>query len=156
LMRARGMYRPNDLLVLRRQIRTICVYWGAVFLLLAGAFFALRIGDELSRGTNLLFAAIGLGALVGHRIWWRSVLTRGKDGQRFSGCKIVLITDPRSQDKSDLPQSLTSLGFRLEHHFKLPPPRRGSRARAETIAQAIASVRGSDVEQIVVGIDLCH
>ena len=156
LMRGRGMYRLNELLTLRRQIRTACLLWGAVFLLLAAAVFALKIGHDLSRGTNLLFAAIGLCALVVHRIWWRSLLTRGMDGQRFSGRKIVLITDQRSQDESNLPKSLTSLGFRLEHHFKLPPPQRGSRARAETIAQAIARVRGSEVEQIVVGTDLSH
>ena len=57
--------------------------------------------------------------------------------------------------KSDLAKSLASLGFQLEHHFKLPLPQR-SRLRAETIAQAIAKVRGSDVEQIVVGTDLSH
>ena len=156
LMRGRGMYRLNELLILRRQIRTVCLLWGAVFLLLAAAVFALKIGHDLSWGTNLLFAAIGLCALVVHRIWWRSLLTQGMDGQRFCGRKIVLITDQRSQDELNLPKSLTSLGFRLEHHFKLPPPQRGSRARAETIAQAIARVRGSEVEQIVVGADLSH
>jgi putative colanic acid biosynthesis UDP-glucose lipid carrier transferase len=156
LMRGRGMYRPNELFILRRQIRTVCICWGTVFLLLSAAVFALKIGQELSRGANLLFAAIGLCALVMHRIWWRGLLTRGMDGQRFSGRKIVLITDPRSQDESGLPKSLTSLGFRLEHHFKLPPPQRGSRARAETIAQAIAKARESEVEQVVVGADLSY
>jgi putative colanic acid biosynthesis UDP-glucose lipid carrier transferase len=156
LMRGCGMYRPNELLILRRQIRTVCLCWGAVFLLLAAEVFALKISHELSRGTYLLFAGIGLCALVVYRIWWRSLLTRGIDGQRFSGRKIVLITDPQSQDESSLSKSLTSLGFRLEHHFQLPPPQRGSRARAETIAQAIARVRGSEVEQIVVGADLSY
>ncbi|HEX2891639.1 undecaprenyl-phosphate glucose phosphotransferase [Vineibacter terrae] len=156
LMRGSGMYRPSELFILRRQIRTVCRCWGAVFLLLAAAVFALKIGQNLSRGTSLLFAATGLCALVVHRIWWRNLLTRGMDGQRFSGRKIVLITDPRSQDDSSLPKALTSLGFRLEHHFKLPPPQPGSRARAETIAQAIARVRGSEVEQIVVGADLSY
>ena len=101
LMRGRGMYRLNELLTLRRQIRTVCLYWGAVFLLLAAAVFALNIGHELSRGINLFFAAVGLCALVVHRIWWRSLLTRGMDGQRFSGRKIVLITDQQSQDESN-------------------------------------------------------
>ena len=101
LMRGRGMYRLNELLTLRRQIRTVCLLWAAAFLLLAAAVFALKIGHDLSRGTNLLFAAIGLCALVVHRIWWRSLLTRGMDGQRFSGRKIVLITDQRSQDESN-------------------------------------------------------
>ena len=156
LMRGRGMYRLNELLTLRRQIRTACLLWAAAFLLLAAAVFAPKIGHDLSRGTNLLFAAIGLCALVAHRIWWRSLLTRGMDGQQFSGRKIVLITDQWSQDESKSAEVADEPGSRLEHHFKLPPPQRGSRARAETIAQAIAKVRGSEVEQIVVGTDLSH
>jgi putative colanic acid biosynthesis UDP-glucose lipid carrier transferase len=103
----------------------------------------------------VLFAAIGSCGLIVHRILWRNLLMRGMDGQRFSGRKIVLITDQQSQDEADLPTSLTSLGFRLEHHFKLPLPQR-SHLRMEMIAQAIAKVRGSDVEQIVVGTDLRH
>src|SRR5262249_17448913 len=79
LIRGPGMDRPNELFILRRQITTVCLYWGAVFTLLAAAVSALKIGYELTRGTNLLFVAIGLCALIVHRIWWRSLLTRGMD-----------------------------------------------------------------------------
>jgi putative colanic acid biosynthesis UDP-glucose lipid carrier transferase len=125
-----------------------------VFLLLAGTVFALKIGNELSRGASLLFAIIGLGALVAHRVLWRNLLTRGMIKQRFSGRKVVLITDQRQAAESGLPNALTSLGFRLESHFMLPPPEAGSRKREEVISKAIASVRGSEVEEIVVGADL--
>lgn len=155
LMRSRGMYRPTELLVLRRQLRTVCVYWVAVFLLLAGTVFALKIGNELSRGTSLLFAGTGLAALLGCRIFWRNLLTKGVVKRRFSGRKVILITDHR-QPAESLPHILTSLGFRLERHFVLPPPDRGSRQREEVIAKAIACVRGSEVEEIVVGADLNH
>ena len=83
---------------------------GAVFPLLAAPVFALKIGHDLSRGTNVLFAAIGLCALVVHRIGWRSLLTRGMNGQRFSGRKIVLTTDQRSQDELDLPAATPTIG----------------------------------------------
>lgn len=156
LMRSRGMYRPTELLALRRQVRAVCVYWVAVFLLLAGTVFALKIGNELSRGTSLLFAVTGLGALMVHRIIWRSLLTEGVIKRRFSGRKVILITDHRQPAKSSLPHILTSLGFRLEGHFALPPPERGSRQREEVISKAIACVRGSEVEEIVVGADLKH
>jgi putative colanic acid biosynthesis UDP-glucose lipid carrier transferase len=56
--------------------------------------------------------------------------------------------------ESVLPQTLTNLGFRLERHFKLPPRDLGSRARAEMISEVIASIRGSEVEEVVVGADL--
>jgi Undecaprenyl-phosphate glucose phosphotransferase len=154
LMRSRGMYRPKELLVLRSQIRAICLFWVAVFLLLAGTVFALKIGDQLSRGASLTFAIIGLCTLIAHRILWRSLLTKAVIRRRFSGRRVVLITDHRLPAESGIPQVLTSLGFRLERHFTLPPPELGSRKRNEIISRAIASVRGSDVEEIVVGADL--
>lgn len=83
LMKSRGMYKPAALLALRSQLRTIFLLWTAVFLLLAGTVFALKVGFELSRGTNLLFAISGLIALIVHRIFWRSLLTRGLINSRF-------------------------------------------------------------------------
>src|SRR6202165_2244012 len=66
VMKIRGMYRPTELLILRNQVREVCLAWISVFLLLAGTVFALKIGSELSRGTSLLFAAFGLVALIWH------------------------------------------------------------------------------------------
>ena len=49
LMKIRGMYRPAELLVLRNQIRAICLTWISVFLLLAATVFALKIGRASCR-----------------------------------------------------------------------------------------------------------
>jgi Undecaprenyl-phosphate glucose phosphotransferase len=154
LMKSRGMYKPAALLALRSQLRTIFLLWTAVFLLLAGTVFALKVGFELLRGTNLLFAISGLVALIVHRIFWRSLLTRGLINSRFSGRRIILITDCRGHVEAKLVHTLAGLGFKLERHFTLPPPERGARQRAEVISRAIECVRGSEVEEIVVGADL--
>src|SRR5262249_654890 len=111
-------------------------------------------GSELSRGASLVFAAVGLLALLAQRILWRNLLTNGVIKRRFSGRKVVLITDHRQAGGAGLPQVLTSLGFSLEHHFPLPPAAQGSRKRKETIARAITTVRGSEIEEIVVAADL--
>ena len=95
LMQSRGMYRPNELLVLRHQIRWVCVYWAAVFALLAGAVFALKIGTELSRGASVAFAIVGACALIAQRTLWVNLLTRGVIKRKFSGRKVILITDHR-------------------------------------------------------------
>lgn len=154
LMKARRMYKPAALLALRNQLRTIVLLWTAVFFLLAGTVFTLKVGSELSRGASLLFAALGLTALIVHRVCWRSLLTKGMTNRRFSGRRIVLITDCRRQVETSLAHSLAGLGFRLERHFPLPPPERGSHRRADMISSAIECVRGSEVEEIVVGTDL--
>ncbi|MBN9600199.1 MAG: undecaprenyl-phosphate glucose phosphotransferase [Afipia sp.] len=154
LMKSRRMYKPAALLALRNQLRTIVLLWTAVFLLLAGTVFTLKVGTELSRGASLLFAALGLAALVVHRVFWRSLLTKGMTNKRFSGRRIVLITDCRHQIEAGLAHNLANLGFTLERHFRLPPPERGRHQRADMISRAIACVRGSEVEEIVVGTDL--
>ena len=154
LMQSRGMYRPKELLVLRNQIRMACLYWVAVFALFTGAVFALKIGNELSRGASIAFAVVGLGTLIGQRILWRNLLIKGVIKRRFSGRKVILISDHRQPAESGLPQVLTSLGYQLEGHFTLPPPTQGKRKRKETISNAISSVRGSEIEEIIVGADL--
>lgn len=156
LMIGRGMYKPAALLAFRNQLRNVLLLWAAVFFLLAGTVFALKVGAEVSRGASLLFAVVGLTALIVHRAFWQSVLTKGMANRRLSGRKIVLITDCSQYAEENLAQTLTSLGFRLERHFTLPPPKRDSRHRADIISAAIECVRGSEVEEIIVGADLKH
>src|ERR1700675_2471389 len=152
LMKIRGMYRPTEILVLRSQIRAVCLAWASVFLLLAGTVFALKIGNEISRGTSMLFAMFGLIALIVHRSVLRDLLAKGLAGKRFSGRNIVLITDP-SQLGTSLTHTLTGLGFCVERHFIFPPPSADSRRSERVIAKVIEHSRGSDVEEIVVGAD---
>jgi CoA-binding protein len=111
LMKIRGMYRPTELRLLRNQIRAVCLTWISVFLLLAGTVFALRIGNEISRGTSMLFAMLGLIALIVHRSVLRNLLAKGLAGRRFSGRNIVLITDHSQHSDASLTQTLTDLGF---------------------------------------------
>jgi putative colanic acid biosysnthesis UDP-glucose lipid carrier transferase len=153
LMKIRGMYRPTELLILRNQIRLVCIAWTSVFLLLAGTVFALKIGNEISRGTSMLFAMFGLIALIVHRSVLKDLLTKGLAGRRFSGRSIVLITDHSQMDAAGLTQNLTRLGFCVEEHFIFPPPSANSGHRERIAAGVIEYIRGSDIEEIVVGAD---
>jgi putative colanic acid biosynthesis UDP-glucose lipid carrier transferase len=152
VMKIRGMYRPTELLVLRNQIRAVCLAWSSVFLLLAGTVFALKIGHEISRGTSMLFAVFGLIALTVDRSILRDLVAKGLAGKRFSGRNIVLITD-HSQMSASLFHTLTGLGFCVERHFIFPPPGSDARRRERLVAKVIEHIRGSDVREIVVGAD---
>jgi len=153
LMKTRGMYRPTELLALRNQIRTVCLVWIGVLLLLAGAAFALKLGNEVSRGTSVLFAMFGLIALIVDRGILRDLVANGLAKGRFSGHKIVLITD-HPQMGASLLYNLTGLGFRVAGHFVLPPPGADSGRRDRLVARVIEHIRGSDdVHEIVVGAD---
>ncbi|MGJ5177635.1 undecaprenyl-phosphate glucose phosphotransferase [Bradyrhizobium oligotrophicum] len=151
LMKIRGMYRPAELLILPRQIRATCLTWITAFLVLAGALFALKIGSEFSRGTSIVFAMLGLMALVLNRRITEYLLAKGLAEKRFSGRNIVLITDDASKDNAGLTQALTDTGFRVKRHFLLPDPGSHPDQRRSVVASVIDYVRGSDIEEIVVG-----
>jgi Undecaprenyl-phosphate glucose phosphotransferase len=154
LMQSSGMYDPTKLLALRSQLHRIAFTWCSVFLLLAGAVFALKIGKEFSRGATLSFVAVGLVALIVQRIFWRRFLTDGLARNKFSGRRIALITDQESN--AALLDVLTSHGFRLEHQFMLPLHSEDSRLHEEAISRAITHIRGSDIEEVFVSVDLIH
>jgi len=148
---SREIYKPAKLLALRAQVWTVCLIWTSVFLLLTGTVFALKLGNEFSRGAMVLFAGFGLGTLIAHRILWRSFLTNGVAQRKFSGRNAVLITDHVPTAEPGLLRVLARHGFRLERHFALPPHYAGAQKRQEAMARAIAYIRGSDVQEIMVG-----
>jgi len=151
LMKTRGMYRPAELLSLRNQIRAVFLIWTSVFLLLAGTVFALKIGSEISRGSSILFAAFGIISLIVNRSVLKDLLAKGLAERRFSGRNVVLITD-HSQLGAGLFHTLTDLGFWVERHFVLPSANDSDR-RNTVVSQVIESIRGSDVEEVVLGAD---
>jgi putative colanic acid biosynthesis UDP-glucose lipid carrier transferase len=153
LLKLQGMYGPTELLLFRNQIRAVCLTWISVFLLLAGTVFALKIGSEISRGTSMLFAVFGLTALIVHRIFLKDLLKRGLAERRFSGRNIVLITDHSEGGDADLTQTLSGLGFRVMASFIFPGPDTDVRHHQTVAARIIERIRGSDVEEIMVGAD---
>jgi Undecaprenyl-phosphate glucose phosphotransferase len=151
LMKIRGMYSPTELLVLRKQIRAVCLCWTGVFLLLAATVFALKIGNEISRGTSMLFATLGLIGLVLQRAVLRQLLQKGLADRRFSGRKIVLITDHWQAGETSLTQILTGLGFQVKENFILLTPNLDPERRERVVARLTDRIRGSDIEEIVIG-----
>jgi putative colanic acid biosysnthesis UDP-glucose lipid carrier transferase len=152
LMKIRGMYRPAELLSLRNQIRAVFLIWTSVFLLLAGTVFALKIGHEISRGSSMLFAMFGIISLIMNRTVLKDLLAKGLAERRFSGRNVVLITD-HSQLGASLFHTLSDLGFWVERHFVLPSSGADSDRRKTVVAQVIEHIRGSDVEEILLGAD---
>jgi putative colanic acid biosynthesis UDP-glucose lipid carrier transferase len=153
LLKIRGMYRPAELLVLRHQIRGVLLAWTSVFLLLAATVFALKIGNEISRGTSMLFAMFGFISLVVHRSLLRDLLQKGLARNRFSVRNVVLISDQSQIGDGSLLQTLSRLGFRVRENFVFPASGTDPRHRESVIARVIERIRGSDVEEIMIGAD---
>jgi len=154
--RSRDLYKLSELLNLKLQIRRVAMKWVAIFLFITTAAFTMKVGDQFSRGATILFAASGLATLILARVVWRIVLADGLAVRKVSGRNIVLIEEQGAAENSGLVESLTRHGMQLAQHFMLPANQGDLQRRQKVIAQAIASVRGSAIEEIVVGANPDH
>jgi len=156
LGKSRDIYELSELLNFKAQVWKISIIWAVVFLFLTSVAFAMKVGGDFSRGATLSFAASGVFVLIAARGLWRIYLADGLAVRRFAGRKVVLIADQAATVDSDLLESLTRHGLQLAQQFVLPADRGDKERRKEVIAQAIASVRGSNIEEVVVGANLDH
>ncbi len=118
LMIGRNLYNPAELLDVKNQINSVAVIWISMFLFFAGVVFALKIGEEFSRGAVLLFAVFGLSLLLLERIFWYFLLTYGLTRQRFSGRDVVLISG--ESPAPGFTATLVKHGYQLKRQFVLP------------------------------------
>jgi Undecaprenyl-phosphate glucose phosphotransferase len=153
-MKLRGLYHPVALRELTSQIRALMGVWLGVFFFLAGVVFALKIGRDFSRGAVLGFAGVGLAGLVMHRIFWSIALAKALDEGSLRAIKMILISDQTSSSMTGLVDNLAHLGFQVQRHFCFR--RSDGKSAKDLIADVIAFVRGSDVEEIFVSVGLLH
>ena len=147
LMVGRNLYNPAELLDVKTQIQSVAVIWIGVFLFLAGVVFALKIGEEFSRGAVLLFAASGLSILLAERMFWYFLLRRGLARQRFSGRDVVLISG--EPPTSGFVATLAKHGFQLNRRFVLPD------AGDDAMSQIVSYLREApEIEDVLVSAEL--
>lgn len=149
VLKANGLHRPAELLVLRSQIRAVWMAW-IYLLLLAGAMDALNVYPELSRGAGPLFAALGLASLIAERYIIKALLIKGLTGRKFAGTNILLITDQPLSKYAGLSETLAILGFSVAGRFSLPPMGSDPGWRKWLSARVIEHSRSSEIGEIVV------
>jgi Undecaprenyl-phosphate glucose phosphotransferase len=152
LLKGRGLYKPMALLAWTSQVRAVTLTWIGVFMFLAGCVFALKIGNTFSRGTIVSFAAIGLFGLVAHRTFWRTALESGLASGKWSGRKIVLISE--NSPASDVQQQLLRHGFRIQRHFALAADSSHASHWDDIVSQAISYTRCSNVDELFIAAEL--
>ena len=145
------LYTLRELLNLKSQLFRITTKWLGVFLFITAIGFTAKAGDLFSRGATLAFATSGLAALIGARLFWRMYLANSLAVHRFSGRKVVLIAEQARADDEGLVETLLRHGLQPVRHFVLPNNQHDAQRRKEVIAEAIASVRGSNIEEIILG-----
>src|SRR5580704_11687281 len=91
-MRVQKLYSPTRLMVWDDQARSVLGAWCGAFLILASGVFSWGVSRDFSRGNLLLFWAIGVVGLLGHRAAWRIALPRALESGALRGLRIVSLT----------------------------------------------------------------
>ena len=145
----RDLYALRELLNLRSQVRRTSVNWCGIFLFLTAVAFAMKMGDSFSRGSTMTFAVSGLAGLLFARVGWRIYLREGVAVRRFSSRRIALIAEEALSYDPGLHETLTRHGLQPAQQFALPIGRNDAKRRKDVITEAIKSIRGTDIEEIV-------
>ncbi len=145
------LYSLQELLNLKSQLFRITTKWLGVFLFITAIGFTAKAGELFSRGATLAFATTGLAALIGARLFWRMYLANSLATHRFYGRKVVLISEQARAGDEGLAETLLRHGLQPVQHFVLPANQNDTQRRKDVIAEAIASVRGSNIEEIILG-----
>lgn len=153
LMKSRDLYSTPELLSLKNQVLSIATAWITVFLFLAGTAFAFKMSAHFSRVSIFAFGIIGFALLIAQRIVYREILSRGLNGQKFAGRSTALITDSVADGSSTLVPTLLKHGFQLEQQFLIPARNDQPLQSDDFVAHVIASLRGSDIEEIIISAD---
>ncbi|BCB21242.1 undecaprenyl-phosphate glucose phosphotransferase [Bosea sp. ANAM02] len=154
LMQQRGFYRPTELLQPLRQISNALVIWLAVtgFLTLIG--FALKTGHLISRATTISFVVIAFCVVVASRFYWQGFISRALAHGQFATRRVAIVSDCPATDLSWTIQRLAPFGFSVAANVQLPAGREASHGEVDTVLdQAIAALRGSQIQEIVVLLD---
>jgi Undecaprenyl-phosphate glucose phosphotransferase len=149
VMRVQKLYSPTRLIVWEDQARSVLAAWCGAFLILASGVFSWGVSHDLSRGDVLLFWAIGVVALLGHRAVWKFALPRALESGALRGRTIVSI----SCEENIPPQftdNLTRHGYHAVAHFHMPDG--GPRAE-EVIESVISLCRTSDIQEVMLFVD---
>ncbi|TYO61069.1 undecaprenyl-phosphate glucose phosphotransferase, partial [Bradyrhizobium hipponense] len=148
VLKSRALYRPTELLVLRSQLRAICLTWISLHALVA-AMKMLDANPEFFRGAGPLFAAIGLTSLIAQRCVTRMLLIKCLSGRKFAPTNLILITDQPPSTDAGLSETLAILGYRVKGRFGLPAIGSDPGSRKRFSARVIEHIRNSEIDRIV-------
>jgi Undecaprenyl-phosphate glucose phosphotransferase len=146
----RGLYTPESLLSVSRQIAGLAVIWCLTFLFLTAAAFALKVGEAFSRGAVLSFACGGFVALMISRGCWRRALAGALSRGSLTARRILLVAS--DAELSLLATELSKKGLQIAKFVSLPARSNGGDEPEcrRVAAEVIGCARGSDIEEIFI------
>ncbi|MGE0697542.1 MAG: exopolysaccharide biosynthesis polyprenyl glycosylphosphotransferase [Hyphomicrobiaceae bacterium] len=140
------------------QLRSPSLYvplsrWCVSFMFLTFVLFALKIGEQFSRGGMMTGFLIGVVAIVGLRLATPFAVNTALHYRMLAGRRTILLADGALHG-GPLSDDLTDAGFSVEGRFRLPAGNDRSDSRIGELCQdVIAMARRRGAEEIVVVAD---
>jgi Undecaprenyl-phosphate glucose phosphotransferase len=116
---ARGDYRTYNLVNFRRQARDVTLTWTAVFLVILGVAFSLKIAESFSRGAMISFFVSGLCTLIAFRAWLAQFLVEALSGGTFAERRVILIAEQGAAISSRAVRELRRCGYNPVRTFEI-------------------------------------
>lgn len=146
------VYATHRLLNLVWQLRKAVFIWLASVTILAVAAFLLKSTDNLSRGTVIIFAAIGGVGLISVRFVWQFVLATNFARSRLVDRKVILLSLKPLDFTSSRFKDLRRNGFDVMRHFVLGIDE-GDGHWERQIRDVIRQSRLADVDEYLLALD---
>src|SRR5262245_38255621 len=154
ILHNRGLYSPAALVNWKSQVHNIIVVWALTFFMFASVAFALKLGSDFSRGAVILFAAVGLIAILLHRTLACIIIGHALEAGALRGRKGILIYAYESPPEPDfirnIARNFVKSGYDIVQFFHFRPviPKK------QIIDQVIEFTRGSDIADIFFAADV--
>lgn len=147
-----GIYGIHRLRNATWQLRKVAFTWMLSLAILAVTAFLLKSTANLSRGTIVVFAFIGLVGLCAHRAVWRFGLASAFAKGRLVDRKIVLLSLKPLDFTSNRFKDLRKNGFDVVRHFVLNNPHDSAEWDKE-IKDVVRQSRAADIDEFLLAID---
>lgn len=118
---SQGNYNPSKIVSARLQVRSIILFWSLALLSLALFLFLAKSGPDFSRGTIVIFGALGLALLLVSHVWISSALKEALASGQLAGDRAITIGDREAMLGLSQASILWKSGAREIRRYSLPP-----------------------------------
>ena len=146
----RGSTRPEELLKLRKQLRSTVLVWLAACFLALGLAFAWKVSSDFSRGAFITFFLAGSLGVAGNRLLWNQLMRVALEKSRLKPRRAAVLFSA-DQDRDVIARELDNLrrhGLMPLWQIALPMPGEGEAGQGGSALPNL--LRGTNVDEIVI------
>jgi Undecaprenyl-phosphate glucose phosphotransferase len=150
---SQGNYNPSKITLSRVQVRAVIFFWPLALLSLVLFLFLMKLGDNFSRGTLIIFGLIGFFLLLVSRLWISALLKAALARGTLAGDRAITIADPELGMGLSQINILQKSGAREIRRYLLPSLTRSDYEDGLRVAdEAIQFTRSNHVDCILLAL----